>query len=163
MKEGSSSWNLKSPQQQVQGKDEDRYRNLTRPDAGHARLAPVRRQRHRHAGVAVQVRRLGRERRDGRRGRPSVRRRSEQPRRLLRAQPRHLRQHAAGAHPEAALRQHLPWGRARALLVHRQCPCGRRGRDVRHRHERPQYLFQLWRIKRVSFDRGSCWQDPGGL
>lgn len=45
---------------------------------------------------------------DGRRGRPAVRRRDEQPQRLPGAQPRHLRRHADAAHPEAPHRQLLP-------------------------------------------------------
>lgn len=81
-----SSWNLKSPQQQVLGKGEVRYGNLFRPDAGHVRHASFRRRRHRHVGAASQTRRAGPERRDGRRGRPAVRWRGEQPKRLPGAQ-----------------------------------------------------------------------------
>lgn len=79
-----SSRNQKSPQQQVPGKDEDRYVNLVRPGAGHTRHAPFQRRRHRHAGAAPQTRQTGRERRDGRRGRPAERWRGEQPKRLPR-------------------------------------------------------------------------------
>lgn len=81
-----SSWNLKSPQQQVLGKGEDRYGNLFRLDVGHVRYAPFRRRRRRHAGIASQARRAGRESSDGLRGRPPVQRRGEQPQRLPRAQ-----------------------------------------------------------------------------
>lgn len=67
-----------------------------------------------------------------------MRRRSEQSRRLLRAQPRHLRQHADAAHPEAAFRQLLPGGRDRAMPAPRLCPRARRGLDVCRGHEHPQ-------------------------
>lgn len=78
--------------------DENHYGNLIRPDAGHARLVPVRRRGHRHAGTAAQARREGCERRDEHRGRPAVRRRDEQPQRPPRAQPRHLGGNADVAH-----------------------------------------------------------------
>ena len=103
-----SSENLKSPQQQVLGKDEDRHGNLIRPDAGHARHALFRRRRRRYAGAAQAPRRAGHERRDGRRGRPAVRRRCEQPQRLLREGAQDLRGRHHPAHPQAALRQLLP-------------------------------------------------------
>ena len=61
-----------------------------------------------------------------------------QPKRLPREVARHLRRHAAGAHPRAALRQLLPGGRARAPPARRPRPRGRRGRDVRHGHQHPQ-------------------------
>ena len=67
-----------------------------------------------------------------------MRRRGEQPKRLPREVARHLRRHADAAHPQAALRQLLPRGRARALPARRPRPRGRRGRDVRHGHEHPQ-------------------------
>lgn len=62
-----SSWNPKSPQQQVLGKGEDRYGNLFRLDVGHVLHTPFRRRRRRHAGITSQARRAGRESRDGRR------------------------------------------------------------------------------------------------
>lgn len=37
--EHPSTWNLKSPQQQVMGMGKDPYENLIRPDVGHARHA----------------------------------------------------------------------------------------------------------------------------
>ena len=58
--------------------------------------------------------------------------------RLPREVARHLRRHVDAAHPQAALRQLLPRGRARALPARRPRPRGRRGRDVRHGHEHPQ-------------------------
>lgn len=67
-----------------------------------------------------------------------MRRRGEQPKRLPREVARHLRRHADAAHPQAALRQLLPRGRARAPPARRPRARGRRGRDVRHGHEHPQ-------------------------
>ena len=67
-----------------------------------------------------------------------MRGRGEQPQRLPGAQPRHLRRHADAAHPQAALRQLLPGGRARALPARRPRPRCRRRRDVRHGHQHPQ-------------------------
>ena len=45
-----------------------------------------------------------------------MRRRGQQPKRLPRAQPRHLRRHADAAHPQAALGQLFPGGRDDELL-----------------------------------------------
>lgn len=67
-----------------------------------------------------------------------MRRRGEQPKRLPREGARHLRRHAHAAHPQVALRQLLPGRRDRALPARGPCPRCRRGRDVRHRHQRPQ-------------------------
>ena len=65
-------------------------------------------------------------------------RRGEQPQRLPREGARHLRGHADAAYPQAVLGQLLPRGRDRALQARGARPRGRRGRDVRHRHEHPQ-------------------------
>lgn len=62
-----------------------------------------------------------------------MRQRGEQLKRLPRAQLRHLRGNA-----QAALRQLLPGGCDRAPPACRPRPPSRRGRDVRHRHQRPQ-------------------------
>lgn len=67
-----------------------------------------------------------------------MRRRGEQPQRLPREGARHLRGHADASYPQAALGQLLPRGRDRALPARGPRPRGRRGRDVRHRHEHPQ-------------------------
>lgn len=57
-----------------------------------------------------------------------MRRRGEQPQRLPREVARHLRRHADAAHPQAALRQLLPGGRARAppAPAHARCSASRR-------------------------------------
>ena len=85
-----------------------------------------------------------------------MRRRGEQPQRLSRVQPRHLRGHADAAYPQAALRQLLLGGRDRALPARRPRPRGRRGRVVRHRYQHPQGA-----ARRQEDGRVQALQGPG--